>query len=371
MPDLPFVLNGSQHTFQFNGPFPTGTQLTLHWDRTQVDVPCGPFNYAMNWYADGVRLIFSSNFSGFNSPHTLTTTLDQPAAFTQGSFWVSSYCSAGTVFNLTQATTGGPGNCQFGTERNPAVAPITYVTASVIGTWANLLGATWLTQFLVQLVGQTLDADLLCQSPPPPVPVIPANPLEISATQARKLLEFVAWYSLCQCKAGSPAPIPYPPPTLTQPIGTPTPPTFPCANTDVCAAITRIEQAIYAISQTLGQNYELTTLLQRYGLPFANINGATHPNLVGSAAFAISRLVGMRVSITGLDGEHRTLEGSPEYIWDLGWMSIGDADGMWQEQRITRLSQQWFPLPMPMATTFGYFLKAGVSASFQEIEAEP
>jgi hypothetical protein len=51
----------------------------------------------------------------------------------------------------------------------------------------------------------------------------------------------------------------------------------------------------------------------------------------------------------------------------MGWLSIMTGDGMIQEKRLTRMSQLWFPNLMNLATTFGYYLFPGVTATITEL----
>jgi hypothetical protein len=133
---------------------------------------------------------------------------------------------------------------------------------------------------------------------------------------------------------------------------------------ECCAPDTYTQALLTRIANTLD-------LVQRYGLPFAYVLGASHSGISGAGTFAISRLLGMRVTITSDTSSHPTTPGTPTYIWDLGWMSIENGDGMIDEVRITRTNQMWFSRLFPTSLTFGYYLRDGVTATFQEIEAEP
>ena len=95
-----------------------------------------------------------------------------------------------------------------------------------------------------------------------------------------------------------------------------------------------------------------------------------HGGLSGSGSLAISGLVGIQIDITS-PLPPRQLEGTPPYIWDLGWMSILTPDGMIEERRITRDTQVWQPHLMNEATTLGYFFKEGVVGTITELQPEP
>ena len=127
---------------------------------------------------------------------------------------------------------------------------------------------------------------------------------------------------------------------------------------------------LYEILRQVQQNSKLVTLLQRYGLPFKYLLGPAHAGLSGAGSLPISGLVGVRCDITSALPA-KQLEGTPPYLWDLGWMSIMTPDGMIQEQRITRDTQVWQPQLVQEASTFGYFLKPGVVATVTELQPEP
>jgi hypothetical protein len=121
----------------------------------------------------------------------------------------------------------------------------------------------------------------------------------------------------------------------------------------------------------LSSIYQLLTTVQRYKAPFAYIRGATHSGVSGTGATAISRLIGYQLVVTARPGAHRVSGGNPSYIYDLGWVSVSDADGMIEEKRLTRDSMLWFPQLGQLATSFNYFLQSGVTISWTELQPEP
>lgn len=154
------------------------------------------------------------------------------------------------------------------------------------------------------------------------------------------------------------------------PPGWPTPPTFTCVDDDVCATLERIQQQLAALAQTMKQDYELVTLLQRYRLPFATVAGANHSGLSGSGSFAVSRLKGLRVSIRQRPTT-TTLPGPVPYRFDLGWIAAEDgANVLVEERRVSQDAFDWFPEDMQLATRFGYEFFPGVIADVLELQAE-
>jgi hypothetical protein len=144
-----------------------------------------------------------------------------------------------------------------------------------------------------------------------------------------------------------------------------------CNNVDVCATLISMTQQLAAIQQALNGDLELTTLIQRYRVPFAYIRGAVHSGLMNSGSFAITRLVGVRTEITAAGPNHRQVMGTPPYVRDLGWISVSDGNGMLQEIRLTRDRQVWFPQSMELATLLGFSVASDVTMEITELEAEP
>jgi hypothetical protein len=278
----------------------------------------------------------------------------------------------GTVFGYhVEYTPAVVVHCQYGTELQPSSSFVYYLTPGLIDVWLGEVGMPWAAPLFTALWFTTLNVQTLCGSDPPPFPPIDLFTLESSIETKAQILRAVAWFSVCQCKAGTPTPIPFPPPSQTQPTGWPAVPTFGCDNVDVCAALVQMQQQLTALQAALGQNLGLTTLLQRYGQPFAYIPGVIHSGIHASGSFAVSRLVGMRVTVVQRTNTEKLFSGTPTYITDLGWMSILTGDGMIDETRLTRDSQTWFPKLMPLAISFGLSLREGIVVDVQELEAEP
>lgn len=191
-----------------------------------------------------------------------------------------------------------------------------------------------------------------------------ANNNSTSTITQHATMEVTAYTGPCTQTVTTTPPPPSPTPNPPPPAG-PAPPPLPvagCTTDQLC-------QMIYEVLRQLQSTGQLVTLLQRYSLPFAYILGPGHAGLLGAGSFTISRLVGVRVDITS-PLPARQLEGTPAYLWDLGWMSILTADGMIEERRITRDTQVWQPPLIQEAVTFGYFLKPSVVATVTELRPE-
>lgn len=269
----------------------------------------------------------------------------------------------------TTANTDGP--CVHGTQRKFGIPGVITLTPDEILNLLSFRGWDWMQNALAFLNFANLNVEDLCSHPPPPLPVIDVSTLTAGIETWTKIFHSVIWSRLCECVPGTPVPIPYPDPTGTKPTDWPPPLVFGCTNADVCATLIAIQRALAALLQTTGTTLELTTLLQRYGLPFASIRGARHSGLTGTAAFAVPRCLGFLVEVTSWPADNQVYSGVPAYVSDLGWISILDGNGFIEQVRLTRQAYNWFPRSAQEATSFGYALREGVVADVTELYAEP
>lgn len=162
--------------------------------------------------------------------------------------------------------------------------------------------------------------------------------------------------------SGTPIPTPAPEPP---PANYPAPPVSSCGTlADVCALLSQLMLRVQQLAQSV-------QILQRWGKPFGYIDGQEHPNLTGTGQLPTSRLLGMHVFVVEPPPGEPVLPGNPPYLWDVGWMSINDANGMLEEKRITRSGFDWLPRDMPLASSFNYALNPGVVLTVREIVPEP
>lgn len=261
--------------------------------------------------------------------------------------------------------------CQYGT-RQKALGDTLWLTPEIISLALQAVNASWLGPFLSIFWYTYISISDLCAAGPPSLPTpVDSNDLVASATSLKRVLDAILWPTYCECLPGTPTPVPFPPPQLTVPPNQPPPPTFTCDPALICDTLIKIQQQLAALSAVASQTYQLTTLQQRYSLPFAYIRGATHSNITNSIAFAIPRLVGVQIVVQQFPSPATTFTGAPAYIADLGWVSILDNDGMLDEIRLTREVQVWIPPKMATASQLGLALREGVSVSVTELEAEP
>lgn len=125
------------------------------------------------------------------------------------------------------------------------------------------------------------------------------------------------------------------------------------------------------ISSLVSDVKTLVTTIQRYLLPFAYINGATHSGLSGSGSFAVSRLLGVKIHLSTIPSSVGVETATPNRLFDAGWISCMDGNGVILETRVTAIDQVWIPRLFPEALTFGYSFAPGVNANVTELEAEP
>lgn len=250
----------------------------------------------------------------------------------------------------------------------PAVAVI---DRAILGAALALIPASWWGFLLEWYVGTTIDTGVLCSSLPPSITTIATDLLINPGHGAFDILNATLWPYFCECTPSTTYdPVIPPKPTPPRPPDFPDHPAYPCDPGTPCADFTLIKGMLADLTRLVQRDLELDKLTQRYSLPFGTIPGAVHSGLTGTGSFAVSRLVGLRIAAvdaTPVD----VWEGNPPYLKDIGWASVSDGGAMLQETRITRSSQDWFPKQMPLATTFGYLAKDGVTLTVTELLAEP
>ena len=262
-------------------------------------------------------------------------------------------------------------HCEHGTEITPGGAGLVQLTPLLIESILTSAGFPELGFFFIPLYWSMFSTATLCDQLPPPLPSVDLLDPTISFQTRLDIFRAVSWLSFCRCVPGTPTPLPPPPPVIVVPPGTPSAPTFPCDNVDPCAALVSIQQQLAALSSAMASQAQLVTLMQRYSEPFAYIPGAIHSGIAQSGSFAVSRLIGVRVTVVSRPGTETLFSGTPTYITDLGWLSLLTPDGMIDEIRLTRDTQTWLPRLMPLANLFGITLREGVVVDVQELEAEP
>jgi hypothetical protein len=166
------------------------------------------------------------------------------------------------------------------------------------------------------------------------------------------------------CTSSSVTPPQPPSSSPSQPTTIIVAPTLSCGTTaDLCTAVRQLDQRLSKIM-------ELVTLTQRYSVPFAYVPGAVHSGLTGTGSFAISGLLGLRVQLASTDSDEPILPGNPPYLWNQGWLSVNDSNGLLEEKRLTRTGMEWFPRFCQTATSFNWDVGPGVTMVVTELQAE-
>lgn len=116
---------------------------------------------------------------------------------------------------------------------------------------------------------------------------------------------------------------------------------------------------------------QLVTLIQRQLVPFAHLLGPVHAGLTGQGSIGVNGLLGVKMDLTTIPGSYGVQVGSPNYHFDLGWLSVLTADGFIDERRLTAQLTAWMPRMMSDATVIGYSLNPGVVGTLTEMVREP
>jgi hypothetical protein len=344
-----------------NGRFYLSPPIGAGW----TNLEC---NFAYTFQLSGAFRISGESLNWFNRfpqpPSPFLAVDPQPSYVTTATDTMRIDINNGAAgFSASVQLLGDPATpqteCAFGTRLKDPSNPLINLSAQSIQDF-----------LFARFIGTTLDARRVCGSLPPQVPPVTNGTVFESIDTLTKYLYVVAWPSLCECIPGTPTPTPPPPPGLQVPPGFPASPVLTCANTDICAALQQLTQLVVGIAQSLNSDLQLDTLMQRYQLPFAFVEGATHSGLTGTGSFRVDRLKGLRVSITSNPGTGE-FPGNPPYVKDQGWISVSDISTVFlQERRVSQSTFDWFPREMQMAELVGYEFFPGITASITELEAE-
>jgi hypothetical protein len=121
---------------------------------------------------------------------------------------------------------------------------------------------------------------------------------------------------------------------------------------------------------TLQSILDMVTLIQRQTVPFAYISGPLHSGLTGTGTISVQGILGvlLNVSVPARAGQ---VSGTPDTVFDCGWINFGTADGYADRQFITSDSQVIFPAAAGAWTIVAYTFLQGVTVSITELIREP
>jgi hypothetical protein len=116
---------------------------------------------------------------------------------------------------------------------------------------------------------------------------------------------------------------------------------------------------------------QMVTLVQRQAAPFAYVYGDNHEDLSGDGSISVSGLLGVSVDVTTLPDELGRSDGTPEQLFDVGYITLGTADGWSTSRRIDHDGILMLPPAAGAFTSIGYTLTPGVVVAIRELVAEP
>jgi hypothetical protein len=117
---------------------------------------------------------------------------------------------------------------------------------------------------------------------------------------------------------------------------------------------------------------QMVTLIQRQAAPFSYIHGAVHAAISGDGEISVSSLLGVAIDITTLPSAYGRSEGTPVHLFDLGYVTLGTADGWLPSRRVDADGTlELRPGLAGPVTRVGYTLSPGVIADLTELVREP
>jgi hypothetical protein len=126
-----------------------------------------------------------------------------------------------------------------------------------------------------------------------------------------------------------------------------------------------------ATQAQLDQILAMVTLIQRQAAPFAYVYGANHTALSGHGSISASGLLGISVDVTTLPASYGSRDGTPVELFDLGFVTLGTADGYETSRRIDHDGALLLPPQSGAFTAIGYSLSPGVVVAIRELVREP
>jgi hypothetical protein len=283
---------------------------------------------------------FGSGQVGVKIEGALDASMSAPITLFQGPVIIlHNYQANGATVSVIPAITTP---CAYGTQLQPTAQLVYYLVPSLIDAWLVEDGLPWLAALFTPTYFSTLNAQTICQSGPPAMPVIDLSTLDSSRDTIDQVLRTIAWPNICECTPGAPAPVPYPLPTATEPAGWPTFPTTVVTTPGDPAALQEILRRLSNVEYTQAQIHDLVFSTQRYKSPFAARVGRRFEGVLGEGELGLTRVAGIHIDVTTEPPGKLHLPGNPDYIKDLGWISISSASGMLDELRVSQTHRDWF-----------------------------
>lgn len=125
-----------------------------------------------------------------------------------------------------------------------------------------------------------------------------------------------------------------------------------------------------AVLLQLQQILDLVTLIQRQKVPFAYVPGALHSGLSGTGQMAIAGLIGLSAHLTSLPAAIGRIGGTPDELFEVGWLTLGTADGWHRSIRLDHNPTLVMPIDASDQLV-GWTLEPGVVLELLELVREP
>jgi len=126
-----------------------------------------------------------------------------------------------------------------------------------------------------------------------------------------------------------------------------------------------------ATQATLDIILKQVNLLQRQLAPFAYVPAGTHAGLTGTGNIEIAGILGISVTLTTLPGWIGDIAGTPDKLFDAGFVTFGTDDGYDATFRVDHVSRMFLPPRCSAYTDIGYSFPVGVTATIRELAREP
>ena len=359
--------------WRLHGTFPNNASVHTTWSNTSCSTNVSPTHFFIQLKDDTGALIHQEFPGCGTGPKSFTVLTPRPTSFLEWGIGSSLGAGDSTIAQLGVSATVDPCGtaCIYGTQIKPGLPQAIVLTPTIVATVLANVGLGFLEPLMAPFVYTSFLITALCSQLPPPLPTIDLSTLQASVTTLLSIFRTAAWFTYCQCTPGTPPATNPLPPSATQPPGWPDQPAFTCSETDLCTSVIAIQKQLAVLAQVVSENLTMTTLIQRWNVPFGVIPSVMHGPLTGQGQIAIDRLIGLRVFIQNRPPNQPVISDVPPYVWNGGWISVTNEEGMLHERRVNRDVFDWLPEDMSLAQTIGYSLTPGTSVVIQELLAEP
>jgi hypothetical protein len=85
----------------------------------------------------------------------------------------------------------------------------------------------------------------------------------------------------------------------------------------------------------------------------------------------VQGILGLAIDLGSLPDRAGLVAGTPNTVYDVGWLNLGTADGYLERHRIQSVSHVIFPASPGVFTTVGYTLPDDLTVTITELLREP